>query len=245
MERKVNEASSRRNDGVTTLYWMNGCDHRDLDTQVGLSVKGGQTRSWNLTIGGVTAPVLEVFHSNLEDVARIVKAEVEQRKLRLDVIHGEMRAQVDHLADVTSSGMSLKRRNWAVQELLESWAEPLNVAAVAVGAHDESADLRRAWKLVLENHFHDTLCTTSAPQVLIESRVRADRAILIAQTIASQHMSALMLSRAPRSKEAVFVFNPTNVKRVRELVVAWIRVDRSDNFEAVRDACCRWCVLAC
>jgi alpha-mannosidase len=39
VEEKLSQSRGRADDGVKTLYWMNGCDHRDLDTQVGLSVR--------------------------------------------------------------------------------------------------------------------------------------------------------------------------------------------------------------
>lgn len=228
-------------DGVSTLYFMNGCDHRDIDTAVGSAVETAKAMVSSATAAGITLfdkqtrtkvllPVRQVFHSNLEDVARLVLNDVKRDSLKLETLSGEIRHGVDHLADVTSSGMSLKRRNWAAQELLENWAEPLNVAAMLAGAKDEGASLRRAWKFVLENHFHDTLCTTSAPQVLRDSRGRAERAIAIAETVSSQHMTYLMKSALPIGMENVFVFNPTNVERRGELVVVWLQIPLTGPF---------------
>ncbi len=125
-------------DEIQTLYWMNGCDHRDLDDQAGLSVRTAQAKAargqWKLPSLGQKSErsVVGVYHSNLEDVARLVLDEIHQKRVVMPVLRGELRSGIDHLADVTSSGMSLKRRNWEAQELLESWAEPINVAAMAV-----------------------------------------------------------------------------------------------------------------
>jgi hypothetical protein len=97
---------------------------------------------------------------------------------------------------------------------------------------DESFELVRAWKLVLENHFHDTICTTSVPQVLIEARVRADKAIQIAEAISSQAIALLMSNVVPVSKERMFIFNPTNIARMRELVVVWMAMPRGKIIDA-------------
>ncbi len=114
----------------------------------------------------------------------------------------------------------------------KKWAEPLNVAQFVHGGPDESVELTRAWKLVLENHFHDTICTSSVPQVTIEARVRAERAIQIAEAISAQAMARLMERIVPVSKERFFVFNPTNIVRKHELVVAWMSIPRSTIIDA-------------
>lgn len=222
-------AAKDKSENVSTLYLLNGCDHRDLDQQVGEAIRGAQEQSATrmLEFGYRNVSVREVVSSNLRDVALLVLDEIKSNNYSLPTLKGELRNDVDHLADTISSGMSLKRRNWASEELLQSWAEPLNVAVGLRGKQDESTEIVRAWKLVLENHFHDTICTSSIPQVLVEAKARAERAIQIAEAISSQHMFALMESVTPINLEAVFVFNPTNVERRLELNVFWMAIPRS------------------
>lgn len=80
---------------------------------------------------------------------------------------------------------------------------------------------------MLENHFHDTICTSSVPQVTVEARVRAERAIQIAEATSAQAMIRLMEHVVPVSKERFFLFNPTNIARRGELVVGWMSIARS------------------
>jgi alpha-mannosidase len=220
-----------QSENITTLYWLNGCDHRDLDREVGPAIERAQAAvggTKRVQFGSREMQIREVVSSNLRDVALLVLDELKSNNFSLPVLRGELRRDVDHLADTVSSGSSLKRLNWASEELLQSWAEPLNVAALLQSAgRDESFEIVRAWKMVLENHFHDTICTTSVPQVLVEARVRAERAIQIAEAISSQFMFALMEKVIPVNVEAVFVFNPTNVARNSELVVLWMAIPRS------------------
>jgi hypothetical protein len=136
---RINQkAADSEHDQVQTLYSMNGCDHRDLDHEAGLAVRRAQAEiehgRWLLPAsapGVKQRQVVGAYHSNLEDVARLILDEIEEKHIQLPTLKGELREGIDHLADVTSSGMSLKRRNWQAQELLESWAEPINVAATA------------------------------------------------------------------------------------------------------------------
>ena len=208
---------------ITSLYWMNGCDHRGVDVNAGTAIVKAQESHthWSpMAFGARNVSVREVASSTLADVANLVLEEIKEEKIALPIIRGELRNNVDELVHVTSSGMSLKLRNWRSQTLLEDWAEPLDVTASV----SEQIEIHRAWKLVLENHFHDTICTTSVPQVFFEAKNRAERAIQIAEGIASQHIAHQLRQITPYHKELVFVFNPTNVARIRQLVVMYMMV---------------------
>ena len=107
---------------VLARYWLNGCDHRDLDRETGNAIHLAQSEVAShrkVEFGGVDMPVREVVSSNLRDVAKLVMHEMELRNYSLPMLVGELRHDVDHLADTLTSGMSLKRRNWASEELLE------------------------------------------------------------------------------------------------------------------------------
>jgi hypothetical protein len=104
-------------------YWLNGCDHRDLDRETGNAIQLAQEEIANhkkVEFGGKEMEVREVVSSNLRDVAKLVLYELESRNYSLPFLIGELRHDVDHLADTLSSGMSLKVRNWASEQLLES-----------------------------------------------------------------------------------------------------------------------------
>ncbi len=67
--------------------------------------------------------------------------------------------------------------------------------------------------------------------MLVESKVRADRAISIAESIAAQHLHRLMSVWDAGGQESVVVINPTNVPRSSELVVVWLRVNNDVEVE--------------
>ncbi|KLD61623.1 hypothetical protein WP50_00825 [Lactiplantibacillus plantarum] len=86
----------------------------------------------------------------------------------LSTIHGELTSQETDgwytLANTASSRVYLKQENTKNERLLENQAEPL--AAMAYPAADYPHDrLRYAWKLLLQNHPHDSICGCSVDEV--------------------------------------------------------------------------------
>ena len=62
---------------------------------------------------------------------------------------------------MVSSRVGLKQANVRCQTLLESWAEPLAVLAAPMGYDGGDASLALAWRYLLLNHPHDSLCGCS------------------------------------------------------------------------------------
>src|SRR5207244_8376101 len=69
------------------------------------------------------------------------------------------------LPGVWSSRMPLKLRNRAVETLLTAWAEPWAAFAGALGLHDERPALEQAWRSLLCNQAHDSICGCSIDPV--------------------------------------------------------------------------------
>ncbi|MBC7461082.1 MAG: hypothetical protein H7287_06945 [Thermoleophilia bacterium] len=83
------------------------------------------------------------------------------------------------LASIFSARIELKQQNDALQVLLERHVEPLLAAAVVAGvrpARDVEPFLRHAWRLVLENHPHDSIGGCSVDLVHEEMPARTLRA---------------------------------------------------------------------
>jgi 2-O-(6-phospho-alpha-D-mannosyl)-D-glycerate hydrolase len=80
------------------------------------------------------------------------------------------------LPGVWSARMPLKLRNRAVETLLSAWAEPWVALGRALGLADERPALRAAWKSMLCNQAHDSICGCSIDPVHERMRARYDDA---------------------------------------------------------------------
>jgi mannosylglycerate hydrolase len=69
------------------------------------------------------------------------------------------------LPGVWSSRMPLKLRNRAVETLLTAWVEPWVAFAPAFGLADERPALALAWRSLLQNQAHDSICGCSIDAV--------------------------------------------------------------------------------
>lgn len=115
----------------------------------------------------------------------------------LEVIRGELRGGEDYanlLPGVFSARVYLKQANARVQTLLEKRAEPLATFAWMLGARYPHEELAYAWKTLLHNHPHDSICGCSVDAVHEENMTRFARAEQVAQAVVDQ--AATVLARA-------------------------------------------------
>ncbi|MCW2956963.1 MAG: glycoside hydrolase, family 38 [Thermoleophilia bacterium] len=111
---------------------------------------------------------------------------------------GELRGSLlaPILASIFSARIELKQQNDAIQSLLERHVEPLMARAVAAGvrpARDVQPFLRHAWRLVLENHPHDSIGGCSVDLVHEEMPARTLRATEVALGLVEDLRTALGL----------------------------------------------------
>ena len=185
-------------------------------------------------------PQVRFALSALEDFTSAVLAWARERGGALPVIVGELRAGHRHawaLQGTHGSRLYLKQANAACQGLLERYAEPLAALETNRGGADRRAELRAAWRTLLENHPHDSICGTSADPVHREMMVRFDRcrqqggeivARSLEGAIGHDAVAARLAGRAAW-KPALLVFNPAAATRdaVVEAEVALFEADVS------------------
>jgi alpha-mannosidase len=112
----------------------------------------------------------------------------------LETVRGELRAGEEHaflLPGVLSSRTYLKQANARVQATLERWAEPLSVLAWQAGEPYPSGLLDYAWKTLLQNHPHDSICGCSIDAVHEENMTRYARAGQTAEGLLERALGAL------------------------------------------------------
>lgn len=155
---------------TSTILLMNGSDH--LEPQAGLPAALARAndslaaQGQRLILGTLPQYVQSVLDATPD----------------LQTISGEMRSShVAHLLPgVLSTRMWIKQRNTACEELLTRWVEPLSAWAWALGSPYPSGLISIAWRLLLQNQPHDSICGTSIDQVHREMTARYDQCEQIA-----------------------------------------------------------------
>ncbi len=97
-----------------------------------------------------------------------------QNGVPLQVLSGEMRsAEFAHLLPaVLSTRMWIKQQNTATEHLLERYVEPLTAWVEQLSAPYPEGLVKLAWKYLLQDHPHDSICGCSIDQVHRENAVR-------------------------------------------------------------------------
>lgn len=160
------------------LLLLNGTDHMDPWQDLPRLLQAARERL-NDT---------EILHASLPMYVSEIEKEIAERRPELPVVRGELRNSKRHhlLPGVASSRMWIKQQNAQAQTLLEKWVEPLSAFAQlavsgskfqvssslpqdGVGLEFATDDLhletwnlkpetRLAWKYLLQNHPHDSIC---------------------------------------------------------------------------------------
>jgi alpha-mannosidase len=161
-----------------------------------------------------------VLHSSLVDYVAAVRAELHGAGLaRLPVRGGEMRdpSRRHLLPGVLSTRMWIKQRNHACQTLLERWAEPFGALSGLVGERRPTLApaIQRAWKYLLENHAHDSICGCSIDQVHHEMATRFDWCQQLGEEITRAALDRLAgrVDTGSDGLPRLVVFNPSPVER--------------------------------
>ncbi|MGT2910536.1 alpha-mannosidase [Streptococcus cameli] len=157
-EKKLGEV--RQYASTSQYLLMNGCDHQPVQKDL----------SQALAVARELYPDIEFVHSNFEDYVQALKAELPED---LSTVRGELISQETDgwytLTNTASSRIYLKQENDKASHLLEKVVEPLVVMTQDEVPRDE---LRYAWKLLLENAPHDSICGCSIDPVHAEMETR-------------------------------------------------------------------------
>ena len=133
----------------------------------------------------------------------------------LTVVEGELRSgqTAPLLPGVLSARIWIKQRNVACENLLTRWAEPFTALAEMCGAEGvtthQAGLVRAAWRTLLENHPHDSICGCSIDQVHKEMEPRFDRVDQLGEALAQSNLNGLANRVDTSSAEelAVVVYN--------------------------------------
>jgi alpha-mannosidase len=170
---------------VGEVLLMNGVDHVEPHPVI-----PELARQLTATMGS------PVQHSTLPRYVDAVRTAVGRNGVAdsLEVIRGELRAGEEYanlLPGVFSARVYIKQANARVQTLLEKYAEPLATFAWMLGESYPAGELRYAWKTLLQNHPHDSICGCSVDAVHAENMTRFARSEQVARAIVDQSATAI------------------------------------------------------
>ncbi|HTG69702.1 MAG TPA: alpha-mannosidase [Candidatus Udaeobacter sp.] len=179
-ERKLAEAEKYAATGQ--LLFMNGCDHQPIQ----------QDLSAALDTARRLFPDTEFVHSNFEDYLASVNGSLTRE---LSVVKGELRSQRTDgwstLVNTASARVYLKQMNQLGQAMLEKVAEPLAALAYSLGQAYPHHLFTYAWKTLMQNHPHDSICGCSVDEVHREMVTRFDKSRHVAEAIIDDSKKAI------------------------------------------------------
>ncbi len=198
----------RANTGVALLN--NGCDHFPAQQEFGTLLAALRE----------AFPETEFRHASLSEFVAAVRDEnAELKRFRGELLGGKLH---HILSGVWSARMPLKQRNDSCQRWLSDILEPLAAYTHFAHGHDyPSGATTYAWKRLLQNHPHDSICGCSIDEVHAEMGPRFDAVEQTAEHWVRRQLIDLVPTFGPQpadDRETVLcVANPLPRRR-REVV---------------------------
>ncbi len=162
-----------------------------------------------------------IIQSSLEQYMNKLKEAIKDRKV--EVIKGESRdpgatVKWTHLmGDVISSRPRIKRANNYAENELQRWAEPFQTIAMTLGQEYLKGPLDMAWKYLLKNHPHDTICGAGVDQMEKDMMYRYDQIRILSQGLMRRGFQAIQkqidTSNIDIKDSVLTVFNPSPFPR--------------------------------
>ncbi len=224
---KVRALLSRMDPFVRSDKYLlnNGCDHLPPQPELDAIVRALQD----------AFPEREVKQTSLGEYLDAVRSSGAVRQ----VYAGELLGGKHHLilSGVWSTRMYLKQLNDRAQTLLSCYLEPLAALnSFMRGQRYPQAEIEQAWKLLLQNHPHDSICGCSIDEVHRQMVPRFEGVIETAEHLASRTLRSLAASPGSTTDESptqgICLFNP--LPRPRTEVVERLFVISDDAFESDR-----------
>ncbi|RXZ80106.1 alpha-mannosidase [Paenibacillaceae bacterium] len=174
-------ASAERFASTSHLLFMNGCDHQPVQTDLSAA----------LATARELFPDYSFKHTSFPEYIEQVKAALPNN---LSVVRGELRSQRTEgwytLVNTASARVYIKQANQLGQAMLEKVAEPLAAIAATLGKAYPHHLFTYAWKTLMQNHPHDSICGCSIDEVHQEMMTRFAKSRHVAEEIAASSLKA-------------------------------------------------------
>lgn len=164
------------------MLMMNGCDHQPIQIDLPEAIRVAET----------LYPNIEFVHSNFNDYVSKLATSLPRN---LKVIDGELRSQQTDgwgtLVNTASSRVYIKQMNQLSQTLLEKVAEPLSAFAYLQGGDYHHHLIEYAWKTLMQNHPHDSICGCSVDEVHREMVTRFEKSKHVAEMVIDESLESI------------------------------------------------------
>jgi len=188
------------------LLMMDGVDHCEIEPRLPELISAIQERF----------PQLAIRQGRLEDYVAAQRA----ANLQLDTIKGELyevafrgiNNQV--LKNVLSSMVHLKQMNNACETLLTRWTEPFEQIASLIRPQRTAGFMAEAWKYLLQNHPHDSICGCSITRVHQDNEYRFRQTEDIGSDLLGQYVQQIVDAIDTQqlgTPQALVLFNASQV----------------------------------
>lgn len=151
------------------------------------------------------------LHSSIPAFVQAAKDHLEREKTPLKRMQGELRWGFQYAfavqSGVFSTRMYLKQANHVCEKLLTRYAEPLAIWAELAKRKNLNKMLHQSWKLLLQNHPHDSICGCSVDNVHREMMTRFEKCEQIGEAVIEKSLHHFYPDKEVGS-ENIFVFNP-------------------------------------
>ena len=222
-------------EGMTTPFVaaMQGCDSTAPD-EVEANIVDEANRQFGET---------RIYHASLEEYVKQVKSFLADKQDRLTVAKGEMRhtlqggGQTYLHYDITGARTYLRQANHVSEIKLEQVAEPISAVAAMVGEEYPTGLLGLAWKLMHQNHAHDSIGGCAMDRVHEDVMNRFARANDITEEVARMGLARILphinTSALPKDATLLWVFNPLPYARKGQVLDATVDFQRELNTTGV------------
>lgn len=168
--------------GTSQLLFMNGCDHQPVQKDLPQAIETAKK----------LYPEIEFIHSDFETYVKAVKEELGEN---ISVVKGELTSQETDgrftLVNTASNRIDLKQLNRKGETALERKAEPAAVLAGLEGKKYPKELLEYSWKVLMQNHPHDSICSCNVDEVNDEVAIRFVKSRQVAEQLCKESMEYL------------------------------------------------------
>ena len=196
------------------LLCMNGCDHQPVQTDIG-QILERENRTYPHTL----------IHSNFRDYFDAIRPYQDRFGIFVGELDGEYSNGWSTLANTASARIYLKQWNAVCENLLERQAEPMSVAAYLYTGQKTDRDYYHfAWKKLLQNHPHDSICGCSVDDVHTEMVTRFRKVHASVHQLLRSHTESVIAALHTADMEGaktITVWNPLS-RTISELTAVTV-----------------------
>ena len=182
------------------LLGMNGCDHQPIQMDLHKVI----------ALANEVQDEVEVKQSNFKDYIEAVRPYKDTFPVFEGEINGQLSAGSCPLICTASAHVDIKQKNHDVQHLLERIAEPVSLLSKLNGGEYAGDLFLYAWKKLMQNHPHDSICSCSCDEIYEEMKIRFAKAAACGEQLrdsALDHLAATVHTNGIDGDAAILVLS--------------------------------------